>query len=176
MTATFLAVRGLQHRGTAMSCQWSAAQGRGGWTHRGNPCDQLEPARLPRRQRRRIEAPACFRRVHRQDVKAQHRAVWSQASTSSYRFHCGHAIARRVAPCRTHGVARRRGVPRLLCPQRGAVGHVPCQQRHALHRGARVQPNPSLNRSANGRPPAPGRWYAVHFHRPGAGVLPSSPG
>ena len=36
-------------------------------------------------------------------------------------------------------------------------------------------PNPSLKRSANGRPPAPGRWYAVHFHRPGAGALPSSP-
>ena len=36
-------------------------------------------------------------------------------------------------------------------------------------------PNPSLKRSANGRPPAPGRWYAVHFHRPGAGVLPLSP-
>jgi hypothetical protein len=36
--------------------------------------------------------------------------------------------------------------------------------------------NPSVNRSANGRTPAPGRWYAVHFHRPGAGVLPSSPG
>ena len=35
--------------------------------------------------------------------------------------------------------------------------------------------NPSLKRSANGRPPAPGRWYAVHFHRPGAGVLPLSP-
>jgi hypothetical protein len=37
-------------------------------------------------------------------------------------------------------------------------------------------PNPSLNRSANGRPPSPGRWYAVHFHRPGLGGLPSSPG
>ena len=36
-------------------------------------------------------------------------------------------------------------------------------------------PNPSLKRSANGRPPAPGRWGAVHFHRPGAGVLPLSP-
>ena len=36
-------------------------------------------------------------------------------------------------------------------------------------------PNPSFKRSANGRPPAPGRWYAVQFHRPGAGVLPSSP-
>ena len=38
-----------------------------------------------------------------------------------------------------------------------------------------VRPNPSLKRSANGRPPGPGRWYAVHFHRPGPGVLPSSP-
>ena len=37
-------------------------------------------------------------------------------------------------------------------------------------------PNHSVNRSANGRPPSPGRWYAVHFHRPGLGVLPSSPG
>jgi len=39
----------------------------------------------------------------------------------------------------------------------------------------RAEPNPSLKRSANGRPPGPGRWYAVHFHRPGPGVLPSSP-
>ena len=38
-----------------------------------------------------------------------------------------------------------------------------------------ARPNTSLKRSANGRPPAPGRWYAVHFHRPGAGVLPLSP-
>ena len=38
-----------------------------------------------------------------------------------------------------------------------------------------VRPNPSFKRSANGRPPAPGRWYAVHFHRPGTGVLPLSP-
>ena len=44
-----------------------------------------------------------------------------------------------------------------------------------LRASARALPNPSLKRSANGRPPAPGRWYAVHFHRPGAGVLPSSP-
>jgi len=33
----------------------------------------------------------------------------------------------------------------------------------------------SLKRSANGRPPGPGRWYAVHSHRPGPDVLPSSP-
>ena len=31
-----------------------------------------------------------------------------------------------------------------------------------------MTPNTSLKRSPNGRPPAPGRWNAVHFHRPGA--------
>jgi hypothetical protein len=41
---------------------------------------------------------------------------------------------------------------------------------------SKVLPNPSVNRSPNGGPPAPGRWYAVHFHRPGAGVPPSVPG
>jgi hypothetical protein len=36
-------------------------------------------------------------------------------------------------------------------------------------------PNPSLKRSANGRPPGPGRRYAVHFRQPGPGVLPLVP-
>ena len=36
-------------------------------------------------------------------------------------------------------------------------------------------PNPSFKRSANGRPPGPGRRYPVHFRQPGPGVLPSSP-
>ena len=36
-------------------------------------------------------------------------------------------------------------------------------------------PNPSLKRSANGRPPGPGRQYGVHFCQPGPGVLPLSP-
>ncbi|CAD5374033.1 hypothetical protein RA210_U470004 [Rubrivivax sp. A210] len=40
---------------------------------------------------------------------------------------------------------------------------------------AQVTPNPSLKRSANGRPPGPGRWYYVHFHRPGPGALPLPP-
>jgi hypothetical protein len=39
----------------------------------------------------------------------------------------------------------------------------------------RAGPNPSVKRSANGRPPGPGRWYALHFHRPGPGGLPSAP-
>ena len=38
-----------------------------------------------------------------------------------------------------------------------------------------VKPNPSLKRSANGRPPGPVWRYAVHFRQSGPGVLPSSP-
>ena len=38
-----------------------------------------------------------------------------------------------------------------------------------------LMPNPSLKRSANGRPPGPVWRYAVHFRQPGPGALPSSP-
>ena len=38
-----------------------------------------------------------------------------------------------------------------------------------------LRPNPSLKRSANGRPPSPVWRYAVHFRQPGLGGLPSSP-
>jgi len=34
--------------------------------------------------------------------------------------------------------------------------------------------NPSLKRSANGRPPGPGLLHAMHFHKPGPVVLPLS--
>jgi len=54
---------------------------------------------------------------------------------------------------------------------RPAVPHV----RNILVTYFPTAPNPSVKRSANGRPPSPGRWYAVHFHRPGLGVLPSAP-
>ena len=36
-------------------------------------------------------------------------------------------------------------------------------------------PNPSVKARPNGKPPGPGRRYAVHFRRPGPGVLPSVP-
>jgi hypothetical protein len=39
-----------------------------------------------------------------------------------------------------------------------------------------ARPNPSFNRRANGTPPSPGRWYSVHFHRPGLGGAPLPPG
>ena len=36
-------------------------------------------------------------------------------------------------------------------------------------------PNPSVEARPNGRPPGPVRRYAVHFRRPGPGVLPLVP-
>ena len=59
--------------------------------------------------------------------------------------------------------------------RRAIVCNMALQENSSLLGHSPVQPNPSLKRSANGRPPAPGRWYAVHFHRPGAGVLSLSP-
>ena len=45
-----------------------------------------------------------------------------------------------------------------------------------LHRGSPpAWPNPSLKRSANGRPPGPVWRYAVHFRQPGPGVPPLVP-
>ena len=41
-------------------------------------------------------------------------------------------------------------------------------------RSSTVPPNPSLKRSAIGRPPGPGPWHTVHSHRPGPVVLPLS--
>jgi hypothetical protein len=38
-----------------------------------------------------------------------------------------------------------------------------------------LTPNPSLKRSANGRPPGPVWRYALHFRQPGPGVLPLAP-
>ena len=40
---------------------------------------------------------------------------------------------------------------------------------------SRRMPNPSLKRSANGRPPGPAAGYGVHFPAAGPGVLPLSP-
>ena len=46
----------------------------------------------------------------------------------------------------------------------------------ATFTASRVLPNPSLNRSSNGRPPGPVWRYAVHFRQSGPGVLPLQPG
>ena len=46
---------------------------------------------------------------------------------------------------------------------------------HSRRTSCAALPNPSLKRSANGRPPGPVWRYAVHFRQPGPGVLSSSP-
>ena len=90
------------------------------------------------------------------------------------------ARARMQLPCFQQRGAR--NTTRSFAPQAAvATWTAPCL--HASRNSPPSQPrasapawpNPSLKRSANGRPPAPGRWYAVHFHRPGAGGLPLSP-
>ena len=72
------------------------------------------------------------------------------------------------------GVARFAAHPKVgrlrasgLCPSAGTG---------ALASKVRALPNPSVNRSTNGRPPGPVWRYAVHFRQPGPGVLPLAPG
>ena len=82
--------------------------------------------------------------------------------------------ARAPMPLPLHGqlVAHERK-KRLLSSSTGRFCQQNVGQSVALFH--RVQPNPSLKRSANGRPPGPVWRYAVHFRQPGPGVLPSSP-
>ena len=110
--------------------------------------------------------------------REQHRSKSAQHAVSKTSAQTGNTvalIARRRAPCKVRSGCRRRGVPRLLLWQRCAESTISGMQNHPSGKRRARMPNPSLKRSANGRPPGPGRWYAVHFHRPGPGVLPSSP-
>ena len=79
-------------------------------------------------------------------------------------------VPRRLEYVARHG--RPRGAGSTWSGSPGVTG--PGQAHHRRAQGAAL-PNPSLKRSTNGRPPSPGRWYAVHFHRPGLGVLPLAP-
>jgi hypothetical protein len=51
----------------------------------------------------------------------------------------------------------------------------PPKEAGTQHYTCAVRPNPSLKRSANGRPPGPVWRYAVHSRQPGPGVLPLAP-
>jgi hypothetical protein len=86
----------------------------------------------------------------------------------------------------TRNQRRQRQGAHALCPSATTVAHGRVLNRtrprssslqHAVRctRLRAARPNPSLKRSANGRPPGPGWWYAVHFHQPGPSVLPLSP-
>ena len=65
---------------------------------------------------------------------------------------------------------RQRGAGSFWSEPRGTTK--PWQAIASAHR---ARPNPSVEARPNGRPPGPGWWYAVHFHQPGPGVLPSVP-
>ena len=80
----------------------------------------------------------------------------------------------------------RETLPSLRAPQRRTTAPAAESAETGQPRGVRsrspspvklraVRPNPSLKRSANGRPPGPVWRYAVHFRQPGPSVLPSSP-
>ena len=88
------------------------------------------------------------------------------------------AAVHRVSRIETLGRGTRRsgGVPPLLCrqPRRRGVSAGPTEMTNYA-RGPQARHNPSLKRSANGRPPGPAWRYAVHFRQPGPGVLPLSP-
>ena len=69
----------------------------------------------------------------------------------------------------------RRGVLWPLLPWRIVRSGVARKEIQVRHRTARVLPNPSVKRSANGRPPGPPSRYGVHFLLCGPGVLPLAP-
>ena len=79
-------------------------------------------------------------------------------------------LVRRLQFVACHGL--RRGAGSTCGGPQGVTGPWRAQR---LRSPGEVLPNPSLKRSANGRPPGPGRRYGVHFRHPGPGVLPSSP-
>jgi hypothetical protein len=119
------------------------------------------------------------------------RAFWQATSfeTSAVCAGCGGHLNRPASgtahvcllPSEALRGKRRRSATTLVAPRahgaRKAVGPhgLPCAPwaPWALLRAA--GPNPSLKRSANGRPPGPGRRYTVHFRQPGPAALPLAP-
>jgi hypothetical protein len=77
-----------------------------------------------------------------------------------------------TSPCRA--AQTRSTATALAVALRGKQNSSPTKY-NLVGKRSTLMPNPSLKRSANGRPPGPGRWYSVHFHRPGPGGLPLSP-
>ena len=115
---------------------------------------------------------------HAWTPRERQRSTSAQQAVSKTSEQSGNTVARtarRRAPCKVRSGRRRREVPRLLLWWRGAGSTISgMQHQHSGKRRARM-PNPSLKRSANGRPPGPGLRYAVHFLSPGQGVLPLVP-
>ena len=110
--------------------------------------------------------------------KEEKRSKSSQLAVSKTSAESGNLvalIARRRAPCKVRSARRRRGVPRLLLWWRCAGSTISGMKNHPSGKRRARMPNPSLKRSANGRPPGPATGYGVHFPVAGPGVLPLSP-
>ena len=75
--------------------------------------------------------------------------------------------------CRRELRAQR--VPWLLLPEQFRAARIRSMKFKVYGGSSPVRPNPSLKRSANGRPAGPGLRYGVHFLSPGPAVLPLSP-
>ena len=130
---------------------------------------------LPIRPRSATRCPEAGRRrtgVPHQtsDLRWKYRFSVSSSGRRSQQSRHRSKPVRRLECVASHG--QQRGAGSLGAGPSGVTG--PWQAHHPRSPLA-VLPNPSLKRSANGRPPGPGWWYAVHFHQPGPGVLPSSP-
>ena len=116
---------------------------------------------------------------HHQQAAVAH-GLEEEQSTPLRHHRAEPTLGRVQSPCPQPSGARKKV---RSCGSQAAVAtcpapclHMPRNSPHSqLRAPAPAWPNPSLKRSANGRPPSPGRWYSVHFHRPGLGVLPSSP-
>jgi hypothetical protein len=87
-------------------------------------------------------------------------------------FNC-HQDEPAVAASRTEHLRSPSRLSYIPCPNPPSACTVQARAQPLAFQQARH--NPSLKGSANGRPPGPGRWYSVHYHRPGPGVLPLSP-
>jgi hypothetical protein len=119
----------------------------------------------------------------RQQMRRRNRAK-AVAPTASHRRQSAATVAKTRAlaiprPPGNHeprqAVACQR-LPHVCTGPAKACGKAFSWRARCPHAASRARPNSSVNRSANGLPPAPGLWHLVHHHRPGAGGKPSSPG
>ena len=112
------------------------------------------------------------------DAAPQNKQVRASGQKYKLRVHAGGAHRASHSEPLGRGARRSGGVPPLLRrqPRRGSFCGAPAEiTNSSLFRATRVRHNPSLKRSANGRPPGPAGRYGVHFLPAGPGVLPSSP-
>jgi hypothetical protein len=136
----------------------------------GRPNRSVAPSKLRRYGSARIDSRIHWRSFNAPIQKPKYK---NHAGTCRSSRHIIGLVHRRMGS----RVSGRQAVPRhSVAAPRGAAPSVWSRHRRAPSISlCRVRPNPSVKRSANGRPPGPGRWYAVHCHQPGPGVLPLSP-